>query len=99
MIITGEPQEMQGKPFISKGMPDAYIGRVTIEFWREPEGTETDTTEPTFAWIADKAGHLSDEEWEKSFLDGLRKAVQHINRVHEKGSDHRGQSDRTEKAC
>jgi hypothetical protein len=77
MIIKRQPEELDRKPFISEeqpGKPEAYLGRVIIEFWCEdPEGCE----EPAFAWSVDDPDQ-PDDEWIELFISGLKGAARHI---------------------
>lgn len=74
MIIKMQPPELDRRPIISEGIPDEYIGRAIVEVWCEGERTESNVS---FAWSVDDPVHPS-EEWLRLFLNGLHRAVRHI---------------------
>lgn len=75
MIIKMQPPELERKPIISEGIPDEYIGRAIVEVWCE--GQERSEEHVSFAWSVDDPLH-PDEEWLRLFLNGLKRAVRHI---------------------
>ncbi len=84
MIIKKQPNEIDGKPFISENDPhnsdsEVYMGRVIIEFWCEKE---QEAEEPAFAWSVDNPDQPS-EAWLKHFLNGLKGAARQIEDVYQ----------------
>ncbi len=78
MIIKKQPDELSGKPLISEGDSNSYLGRVIIELWcEELEGCD----EPAFAWSVDKSNGLSSEDWLRLLISGLKGATMHIEAV------------------
>jgi hypothetical protein len=83
MLIKGQPEELNGKPIISEkeplsNAPEAYIGRVIIEFWGE---ISEEYEEPAFAWSVDNP-EQPNEEWLRLLLNGLKGATRHIEDVY-----------------
>ena len=82
MIIKMQPKELDGKPIISEGNPDAYLGRVIVEVWRTEE-PDAIADEPAFAWSVDEPKNLSmsKDEWLRLLLNGVKRATRHIEDV------------------
>ncbi len=82
MNIKKQPGELDGKPIISEGKPDAYLGRVIVEVWLEEE-PDALPDEPAFAWSVDEPKNLSisKDEWMKLLLKGVKGAARHIEDI------------------
>ncbi len=82
MIIKKQPKELDNKPIISEGNPDAYLGRVIVEVWQAEE-PDAIADEPAFAWSVDEPKNLSmsKDEWLRLLLNGVKGATRHIEDV------------------
>ena len=83
MIIKMQPEELNRRPLITAenlegGDPEVYMGRVIVEFWRNPD---EEGGEPAFAWSVDDP-EQPDEVWVKQMLAALRSATRHIEDVY-----------------
>lgn len=81
--IIMQPKELDGKPLITEGESQDYLGRVIIELWQGPPNPNwSRNDDPAFAWIVDKSNDLPPEEWLKFLRNGLKGATRHIEDVY-----------------
>lgn len=84
--IIMQPKELDGKPLITKGDSQDYLGRVIIELYQGPPNPDGSTDyDPAFAWTVDKSNDLPPEEWLKFLRNGLKGAVRHIEDAYSGG--------------
>ncbi len=82
MIIKMQPKKLDGKPLISAGDPEFYIGRLIVEVWYEPSSNKgTDQLDGTsFGRSLDEPKTLSmpRDQWLKLLLNAVERAKRHI---------------------